>query len=355
MPVRISYFPFTQLVLVALVRLSVCVRPAEQGDDRGHPPLTLLRVLGRGQSVSLMEKPFEGCRQFLEHSTHGAVDVCEEHEGYVHRAFGQGKCPRRILHEMLNEVHENPKADVNKLIAKHYPITPQLFSPWANSFTPFVLAPRGEGDWSTLHERGVFLLKNFLSPEEADRTVQMTKSQSPMTSEQTYANSALCNFRHSKMYNIRADSPLMPSLLQERMSKAVGLESSTEEPTSLTGYSKGDFYSAHFDENPCDHHENGGEVAGIAGVSSAVTWSSRVCERKRRLGTLLVYLTDAIEGGGGATYFPLLNLRVLPEKGSAIFFRPSTPSGETDPAMLHTAETVTKGNKVVMQQWFDGM
>merc|ERR1719356_966878 len=103
----------------------------------------------------------------------------------------------------------------------------------------------------------------------------------------------------------------------------------------MTRYDKGDFYSQHLDDMPCDHHESGMKVSSVASIASKLSsfeMEPRICERKKRLGTLLIYLTDAIHGGGGATYFPNLNLRVLPEKGSAIFFRPTDANNEADPA-----------------------
>ena len=59
--------------------------------------------------------------------------------------------------------------------------------------------------------------------------------------------------------------------------------------------------------------------------------------------TVLCYLNDDFEGG--ATSFPSLHYRVLPERGKAIVF-PSTYS--------HRAETVVSGEKYVLVSWILG-
>ena len=43
-----------------------------------------------------------------------------------------------------------------------------------------------------------------------------------------------------------------------------------------------------------------------------------------RLMTLMVYLSDIAEGGGGNTVFPLLGLSVPPTKGTALFWNTVT-------------------------------
>jgi len=309
----------------------------------------ILRSAGSDVNKNTMLK---GCRLGGD-TEQGAYDICEQ-DGDVHRLFGSGGCRRPDLHDMLSQIATNPDIEKSSLVFKYEPITPFWRGEWVKAFTSRPLPPQGQGDWTVLHERGVHLLKNFLSPKEADDIAQMTQSQSPMRSGVNYRGGSICGFRLSKAYNLHAIPSVLPPDLKGRMSIAVGLHKISEEGTALTGYSKGDFYSPHTDEFMCDHHHDGTEVPGITSVKASMTLPPMVCERKRRFGTLLVYLTDAIDGGGGATHFPVLNLRVWPEKGSAIFFRPTAPNGEADPAMLHAAEMVTKGSKVVMQQWFDG-
>ena len=72
-----------------------------------------------------------------------------------------------------------------------------------------------------------------------------------------------------------------------------------------------------------------------------------------RLATLLLYLTDDFDGG--ETEFPRLGLRVKPPVGSALVFYNFGPGwggrqchGET----VHRSNTVTRGNKMVLQRWY---
>jgi prolyl 4-hydroxylase len=69
----------------------------------------------------------------------------------------------------------------------------------------------------------------------------------------------------------------------------------------------------------------------------------------QRVVTVLVYLNDCVEGG--QTQFPVLNLQVLPRKGTALVFFPATIDGYLDQMALHAALPAIDTTKYVSQVW----
>lgn len=67
-----------------------------------------------------------------------------------------------------------------------------------------------------------------------------------------------------------------------------------------------------------------------------------------RVATIIVYLQEPEKGG--STFFPDLNLRVNPVKGSAVFFSYERPNADTK--TLHSGEPVIKGTKSIVTKWF---
>ena len=63
---------------------------------------------------------------------------------------------------------------------------------------------------------------------------------------------------------------------------------------------------------------------------------------------MLIYLNDV--PSGGATFFPKLNLRLQPTRGTAAVFFPCTLDARLDPRALHTAEPAV-AEKWVCQVW----
>lgn len=110
------------------------------------------------------------------------------------------------------------------------------------------------------------------------------------------------------------------SWLCDKVSKLTLKPSTHQEPPQVCRYYKGQFYKSHFDA--FDLNTGPGRECCFTGGN--------------RVGTVLIYLTDAATGGG--TYFPKIDLRVLPKKGKALIFFPCTLDGKLDRLALHTGE-----------------
>lgn len=72
--------------------------------------------------------------------------------------------------------------------------------------------------------------------------------------------------------------------------------------------------------------------------------------KDQRNWTFMIYLNNVEEGGH--TYFPKINLRVKPKKGTAVFWNNLDKDGCRHPATLHMGESVTKGVKYICTIWF---
>jgi prolyl 4-hydroxylase len=72
-------------------------------------------------------------------------------------------------------------------------------------------------------------------------------------------------------------------------------------------------------------------------------------ETNDRIATFIMYLNDGFEGG--ETYFPDLDLRVIPKTGSAIYFQYNYQGFVKNLKTKHIGETVTAGTKYIATIW----
>lgn len=120
--------------------------------------------------------------------------------------------------------------------------------------------------------------------------------------------------------------------MEAKAANMLGLPLEHAEPLQIVRYGPGTFYRTHHDQNALRD-----EPWGVRGL------------------TLFVYLTDAAEGGGGETTFPLLNLSVAPRKGAALLW-PNVllhaPDSESDRRTFHAGSSVASGHKLGANLWW---
>jgi prolyl 4-hydroxylase len=74
------------------------------------------------------------------------------------------------------------------------------------------------------------------------------------------------------------------------------------------------------------------------------------CFVNQRIATILIYLSDDFEGG--ETFFPNFNVKVMPQKGKALFFWVSDPKSKlVYNETLHGGNPVVSGEKWIATQW----
>lgn len=264
--------------------------------------------------------------------------------------LGDGVCDPTDLQRILATIrHQGWHGDKAQVIRKEAPLG-WLQVPSLQQRKVQVGPPTDA--WHTVHSQGVYMLDGFLSAEEADSiAAQIHDHQGIGSSEVVQPALPTCGFRRSTTWVFfgsgREEAPLPHDLLS-RIEEATHITKNHYEPTQVVEYHPGDFFSDHYDTSACDHV--GSHKMEYEELQHVKLREHLACDDStRRQGTLIVYLSD--ECDGGATYFPKLDVRVKPKKGRAIFFRPTRADGSTDPWMLHSAETMIGGKKLLLQQW----
>jgi prolyl 4-hydroxylase len=130
----------------------------------------------------------------------------------------------------------------------------------------------------------------------------------------------------------RGQTPLVATL-ERRIEELLQWPASHGEGLQVLRYEAGGEYRAHFD------------YFDPAKPGSA----PHLAQAGQRVGTLIIYLADADEGGG--TAFPTLGLEFRPRAGSALYFGNVDERGNIDPATLHAGQPVISGVKLIATKW----
>lgn len=122
--------------------------------------------------------------------------------------------------------------------------------------------------------------------------------------------------------------------INQRLSLITNFDMEQAEQLQVANYGIGGHYDAHYDffRNPNDINTK--HIEPHLGD---------------RIATVLMYMTDV--EAGGATTFPVINLTLFPEKGSAAFWYNLHRDGRGDVRTLHSGCPVLSGNKWVSNKW----
>mmetsp|Transcript_3089 Transcript_3089/g.9434 ORF Transcript_3089/g.9434 Transcript_3089/m.9434 type:complete len:265 (-) Transcript_3089:99-893(-) len=175
----------------------------------------------------------------------------------------------------------------------------------------------------------IFTVENFLSAQECDAMIAAARRHMTPAPVVGPGNGEVSVSRTSSTcYLAREDLPSVVTKVCALTGKPV----EHLELPQVGRYRNGEFYKPHYDAF---------DTASPDGRRFARNGGQRVA-------TVLVYLNDV--HNGGATFFSKLGLRLLPRKGLALVFFPSTLDGALDDQYLHTAETAID-TKWVSQIW----
>lgn len=193
----------------------------------------------------------------------------------------------------------------------------------------------------------IFVIHNFLTPEECDWIVDHAK---PRLSRSSVVDSAtgggeISDVRTSSgMFFSRAESDVIAAV-EERIAQWTMVDAGQGEGIQVLDYKNAQKYDPHFDYF---FHEAGTRNGG------------------NRLLTVLMYLTDVEEGG--ETVFPnvaapedqrqpqfsecaMRGLAVKPRKGDASIFWSITTAGTVNSGSLHGSCPVIRGEKFSATKW----
>jgi prolyl 4-hydroxylase len=180
------------------------------------------------------------------------------------------------------------------------------------------------------------LLDHVFSADECDELVALARprlARSTLVDPVSGKDVASAARTSEGMFFRLEETPLV-ARLDRRVSQLMGMPVAHGEGLQVLRYESGGAQSApHFDFLMPN---NGSNLASL--------------ERSgQRTATLIVYLNDVEEGG--QTIFPESGLAVTPRKGCALYFEYCNSGGQLDPASLHAAAPVQKGEKWIVTKW----
>lgn len=185
---------------------------------------------------------------------------------------------------------------------------------------------------TSTHPR-VFTIKNFLSPSECDHIIDLAewKGFEPSTVSGGGGGSNFSATRTSSTAWLGHYASREMSDIFERAAALLQINTSElhrcAEDLQVVHYGRG--------QKNGEHHDYLG--LGYRGND--------------RLLTLLFYLKDADEYGGGYTQFYYPNIKVKGNKGDAVLFYNMHPDGNHDVESLHAGTPITSGEKYIANFW----
>ncbi|KAF3330219.1 prolyl 4-hydroxylase subunit alpha-1-like protein [Carex littledalei] len=194
----------------------------------------------------------------------------------------------------------------------------------------------------------IFLYKGFLSNEECDHIIKLSKSKlgKSMVVDNESGNSVMSEVRTSSGMFLDKRQDEVIARIEERIATWTLLPEENAENIQVLRYDLTEKYDAHFDYFSDKHNQARGG---------------------HRYATVLMYLSDVEMGG--ETVFPDAEgwesqpkdntfsdcakggLAVKPVKGDAVLFYSLHPNGVPDPKSLHASCPVLKGEKWSAPKW----
>lgn len=180
------------------------------------------------------------------------------------------------------------------------------------------------------------LLDNVLDQTECDAVIQYAMQKGLKHSgvvDQETGHSVQHQARTSTSVEFtRAEIPLIDTI-EHRLAALTGWPTENGEGLQVLHYAPGQQYKPHFDWFDPKHPGSGRHLQ----------------RGGQRVGTTVIYLATAEEGGG--TCFPKVGLEVSPRAGGAVFFHSTDMTGQPDEMSLHAGTPVVRGTKIVMTYW----
>ena len=181
------------------------------------------------------------------------------------------------------------------------------------------------------HLAELYLLDDFLYPEECDRLMALIASQ--LHDSHIAAASENDNFfRTSRTCDMGRLDDIFVKEIDARICRMLGVDPSYGEVIQGQHYGVGEEFKAHTDYFEADQYDKYATAMG------------------QRTYTFFIYLNDVEEGG--ETEFELLDLVARPKQGSAIVWNNLDAGGSPNPKTIHRAHPVKRGEKYVITKWF---
>jgi prolyl 4-hydroxylase len=186
-----------------------------------------------------------------------------------------------------------------------------------------------------MQEPHIVHYENVLSSEECDAIIELAvpKMTPSRTHDQATAELVVRDFRSSSgCFFQRAETEFVQRL-EQRLADLAQWPVENGEGLQVLQYRQEGEYRPHFDFFPPEK------------PTSALSLKNG----GQRVATLIVYLNTVEEGG--ETYFPKLDLKIKPVKGSALYFSYTNTENELDRMTLHGGASPAHGEKWIMTKW----
>ena len=176
----------------------------------------------------------------------------------------------------------------------------------------------------------IFTIDNFFSEEECQALIPVVRTDLS-TGGVTNNGNTDAKIRTSQIHAFYDHTPA-----RQKICDYLGLHPNFGEPMVGQIYSKDQEFKLH-----CDYFED----------SRPLEFNHYARQQGgQRTWTFQVYLTDVEEGG--ETIFPKLDLSVKPKRGMALVWNNLLPDGMPNRDTNHASTPVTKGEKIIITQWF---
>jgi prolyl 4-hydroxylase len=179
----------------------------------------------------------------------------------------------------------------------------------------------------------VVVFGGFLSDDECDALIAAARprmARSLTVEEKTGGEAVNADRTSQGMFFRRAESEVV-ARIETRIARLLHWPLENGEGVQVLNYQAGAQYKPHYDY-----------------FDPAAPGTPTILQRGgQRVGTLVMYLNDPVQGGG--TTFPDVGMEVAPQRGNAVFFSYNRPHPDTQ--TLHGGAPVLRGEKWVATKW----
>jgi len=193
----------------------------------------------------------------------------------------------------------------------------------------------------------IYLIKDFLREQDIRFFMQVCNDAGGLKgslnsyTENESGQKIFSTYRTSTFTFLRKFGSQKVMRTEVKAAELVGLDSQNVEPIQIVHYKDGQHFGV--------HHDCGGLTDDGTLITSDIGQEVRIV-------TFFVYLNTLEEGQGGCTVFPKLDLRIRPEKGTALLFCNITSEGKLDERVIHEAQPVKQGHtKYGMNIWISNV
>lgn len=189
---------------------------------------------------------------------------------------------------------------------------------------------------ATCRSPDLALFDNVLSAEECDALIELSRERmAPSMVMASGENMVDSTFRSSSGGHFEGGSSTLLNTLQARIAELTQWPASFQENWAIARYLPGQQFKPHWDFFDTDPTKANHRAAMASGG--------------QRIGTVVLYLSDMLSGGG--TVFDFAGLEVRPRKGSAVYFAYQLSDGGMDVSSMHSGAPVNQGEKWIASVW----